>query len=101
MGVALKMPYFEKTKKLSIILFILCGFFALLTIIGFGKSYSVDILRYNYTNDIRGTIFTVISFVFSVFSLLVGIALRYIAIDAKEDLGLINEKIWEYDKKNM
>ncbi|HEY8363238.1 MAG TPA: hypothetical protein VIK77_10195 [Tissierellaceae bacterium] len=94
------MPYFQRTKKLSNILFGMFGVFLLISIIGFFRSKYYEILIYNFTNDIRGSIFTVICFVFSLLLLILAIALRCIAKDAEEDLAMMWEQIMNLEDKN-
>lgn len=78
------MPYFERTKKFSNLLFGMWGIFLILSITGFFN---------NLTKDIRDSIFTVVCFVLSLFLLVMAIALRYIAIDAKEEFTNIAEQM--------
>lgn len=94
------MPYFEKTKKLSDILFGMWGIFLLLSIIGFFRCMYYEILFYNLTNDIRGSIFTVVCFVLSLFFLIMTIALSCIIEDVKKELTYISEQVRDMNNKS-
>lgn len=79
------MPYFEKVKKFSNIMFAIFAIFFILTVIVSSRSkFFSELIMINLTNDLRGIIFTAVFFLISLFSLLIAIALRYIAIDVKE-----------------
>lgn len=87
------MEYFERTKKLSNILFGICGLFLLTTIILFSSSNFTEIIKYNFTNDLRGSLFTVLCFMISILLLVTGIALRTLTKDANEELKSIAQQI--------
>jgi len=79
------MPYFEKVRKLSNVMFAVCALSLILTvIIASSSSFFPELIMYNFTNDLRGTIFTVVFLLLSLFTLLIATALRYIAKDTKD-----------------
>ncbi|MCT8136681.1 hypothetical protein H1D32_02305 [Anaerobacillus sp. CMMVII] len=86
------MPYFERILKLSKQLFGLAGFLFILTFVSFIRSNFDEVLIYNYTNDIWGTIMTVSFFLLALVSIVLGIALRYVAQDVRDYL--------KYEKNN-
>lgn len=53
------MPYFDRTRKCSIVFLSLSALFFIMTIITFFNSQFSEILAYNFTNDLRGSILTV------------------------------------------
>jgi hypothetical protein len=93
------MPYFERINKISNIFIVTSVLFFILTIILFSDSKFSEILKFNYTNDLRGTIFAVIFFIASILSLFLGIILKYIAIDANEEIKLLEERVKDKLKK--
>ncbi|RXJ04557.1 hypothetical protein DS745_04010 [Anaerobacillus alkaliphilus] len=78
------MPYFERVKKLSNMLFAFAVLGFLITIINFFRYDLLEGLVYNYVGDIRAFVFTVVLFLLTVFGFVLAISLRYIAEDAKE-----------------
>lgn len=89
------MPYFERTSKLSKVFIWLFGFFLFLTVAAFRISDFHELIYYNFTNNILGTICTVVFFMFSIFSLILGITLRKIAEDAEVELTSLAKQIRE------
>jgi hypothetical protein len=89
------MPYFEKTNKLSKVFIGLFGFFLMLTVAAFLISDFHELIYYNFTNNILGTICTIVFFMLSIFSLILGITLRYIAEDAENELASLAKQIRE------
>ncbi|KAA1191111.1 hypothetical protein MKY19_11490 [Paenibacillus sp. FSL R5-0744] len=87
------MSYFERVNKISNILFCVFGLFFILTIIFFSTSSFSEILRYNFTNDLRGAMITVICFMISLFSLVLGITLKCLVKDSDETIQLIATRI--------
>ncbi|WP_098747492.1 hypothetical protein [Paenibacillus sp. EZ-K15] len=67
------MPYFDRTRKCSIVFLSLSALFFIMTIITFFNSQFSEILAYNFTNDIRGSILTVIFLMLAIVLLLAGI----------------------------
>ncbi|BBI33548.1 hypothetical protein [Cohnella abietis] len=84
---------YERTKNLSIIFFVSGGLFLLLTVIFFNSSSFKEVFYYNFTNDLRGSFFTLFSFIISIVSFLLGIVLRRIAKEGEEEIILIEARI--------
>lgn len=84
------MLYFERVNKVANIFFV---FFLIITIVTFLNSNFSEIIKYNFTNDLRGTIYTLISFLFSIFSLVIRIILKYIVRDATEEFKILEKRI--------
>ena len=84
------MLYFERVNKVANIFFV---FFLIITIVTFLNSNISEIIKYNFTNDLRGTIYTLISFLFSIFSLVIRIILKYIVRDATEEFKILEKRI--------
>ncbi len=87
------MLYFNTISRISTILIINCIVFFILTIVFFLSSSFPEILKHNFTNDVRGTIFTVIALLISIFSLSLGIVLKYIARDANFEIKLLEQRL--------
>ncbi|BBH19215.1 hypothetical protein Back11_05600 [Paenibacillus baekrokdamisoli] len=86
------MLFFERVRKLSNVCIVIFVLFFILMIVSFSNSKFSEILQHNFTNDLRGTIFTLISFIISIFSLTLGISLKYIVKDANEEIKLLEER---------
>lgn len=94
------MPYFDRTRKCSIVFLSLSALFFIMTIITFFNSQFSEILAYNFTNDLRGSILTVIFLLIAIILLVAGIAMRAICKDAKEDFHRIDKLISELEKRD-
>lgn len=92
------MTYFDRTRKCSIVFFSLSAFFFFATVIAFMTSQFSEILAYNFTNDLRGSILTIMFLLISIFLLAGGIAMRAIHIDATEDLYRFDKLMRELEK---
>lgn len=86
------MLYFERVNKIANICIVIFVLLFVMTIVSFFKSDFPEILKYNYTNDLRGAMFTLILFITSIFSLASGIILKYIAIDANKEIKLLEQR---------
>lgn len=93
------MPYFDRTRKCSIVFLSLSALFFIMTIITFFNSQFSEILAYNFTNDLRGSILTVFLMI-AIILLVAGIAMRAICKDAKEDFHRIDKLISELEKQD-
>ncbi|WP_054028772.1 hypothetical protein [Bacillus sp. FJAT-28004] len=86
------MFFFERVRKLSNVCIVIFVLFFILMIVSFSNSNFYEILQHNFTNDLRGTIFTLISFIISILSLALGITLKYIVKDANEEIKLLEDR---------
>lgn len=87
------MLFFEKTNKISNIFIVLFVLFLVLTIIFFASSQFTEVLSYNFTNDLRGTVWMLVCFVISFTSLIAGVSLKYLIKEANEEIRLLEERI--------
>jgi len=87
------MLYFERTNKISNLCFVIFALFFIMMLIFFISSNFSEIIKYNYTNDIRGTIYTVICLFISIVSLFLGIILKVITRDANEEMKLLEKRL--------
>ncbi|MFE0556989.1 hypothetical protein MKY48_22920 [Paenibacillus sp. FSL W8-0187] len=94
------MPYFDRTRKCSIVFLTLSAFFFIVTVITFFNSEFPEILAYNFTNDLRGSLLTVIFLLISIILLVVGIAMRAMFKDAKEDFYRIDKLLRDLEKRD-
>lgn len=94
------MPYFDRTRKCSIVFLSLSALFFIITVITFLNSQFSEILAHNFTNDLRGSVLTVIFLLISIVLLVAGIAMRAIFKDAKEDLHRIDKLMSELEKRD-
>ncbi|MGG3279908.1 hypothetical protein [Paenibacillus solani] len=94
------MIYFDRTRKCSIVFFSLSALFFIATVIAFMTSQFSEILSYNFTNDLRGSILTIIFLIISIILLVAGIAMRAICKDAQEDFHRIDKLISELEKRD-
>ncbi|MGG4103097.1 hypothetical protein AAXB25_04140 [Paenibacillus lautus] len=94
------MPYFDRTRKCSIVFLSLSALLFIMTVITFFNSHFSEILAHNFTNDLRGSILTVIFLLISIILLVAGIAMRAIFKDAEEDFRRIDKLISELEKRD-
>ncbi|EES72914.1 hypothetical protein POTG_02321 [Paenibacillus sp. oral taxon 786 str. D14] len=87
------MPYFERAKKLSIWLILVGVVFFFLGIIFFSTSNFNELIDYDIKDKLLGKLITIFSFLVSIFLILLGIILKIIAKDAREDLLVIENRI--------
>ncbi|OAB33104.1 hypothetical protein PMSM_16265 [Paenibacillus macquariensis subsp. macquariensis] len=86
------MPYFERVKKLSVWLILISILFFLLTIIFYNTSNFKELIYYDIYDKPLEKLLTLVSFLITIFSLVLGIALRIVAIDAQEDLSVLEKR---------
>ncbi|WP_062107348.1 hypothetical protein [Bacillus niameyensis] len=90
------MPYFERTKRLSNIFFALSAIFLIVTVVIFFNG-DVYWAFFHYGDiDLMTIIFTV-SLITTLFILALGISLRSIALDAREEIQFIKKQITKLD----
>ncbi|CAM4480439.1 hypothetical protein U9M73_12955 [Paenibacillus phoenicis] len=87
------MPYFERAKKPSIWLILVGVVFFFLGIIFFSTSNFNELIDYDIKDKLLGKLITIFSFLVSIFLILLGIILKIIAKDAREDLLVIENRI--------
>lgn len=87
------MIFFEKTNKLSNFFMIIFVLFLALTVIFFASSQFTEVISYNFTNDLRGTVWMLVCFMISVSSLIAGVSLKYLIKEANEEIHLLEERI--------
>jgi len=87
------MIFFEKTNKLSNYLFVIFILFFILSIIFFASSQFTEILSYNFTNDLRGTVWMIICFMISIASLITGGSLKYLIKEANDEMKLLEDRM--------
>ncbi len=95
------MPYFERAKKLSIWLILIGVVFFFLGIIFFSTSNFNELIDYDIKDKLLGKLITIFSFLVSIFLILLGIILKIIAKDAREDLLVIENRIRNEMKNEM
>ncbi|OAB35102.1 hypothetical protein PMSD_13335 [Paenibacillus macquariensis subsp. defensor] len=86
------MPYFERVKKLSVGLIVISILFFLLTIIFYNTSNFKELIYYDINDKPLEKLLTLVSLLIAIFSLVLGIALRIVAIDAQEDLSVLEKR---------
>ncbi|MCH1640138.1 hypothetical protein MJ257_08470 [Paenibacillus timonensis] len=86
------MLFFEKTNKLSNVLLTLFVLFLILSLI-FASSQFTEVLSYNFTNDLRGTVWMIVCFVISVSSLIAGVALKVMKKEANYEMKRLEERM--------
>lgn len=87
------MLYFERTNKISNFCFVCFALFFILMVILFMSSHFSEIIKYNFTNDLRGSIYTVICFMISMISLILGIILKVITREVNEEMKLLEKRL--------
>ncbi len=87
------MIFFEKTNKLSNLFIFLFVLFSVLTLIFFASSQFTEVLSYNFTNDLRGTIWMLICFFISFSSLVAGVSLKFLIKEANEEIQILEERM--------
>lgn len=87
------MIFFEKTNKLSNFFFCIFVLFLILTVVFFASSQFTEVLSYNFTNDLRGTIWMLVCFVISISSLLAGVSLKYLIKEANNEIQLLENRM--------
>ncbi|CAM3534390.1 hypothetical protein [Marinicrinis lubricantis] len=93
------MIYFEKLNRLANWCFAATGLLFVMTIIFFATSQFSEIMEYNFTNDMRGSFFTVVFFVLSVFCLFLGIVLKCLVNEANGEMQLIEARLSQLEKQ--
>jgi magnesium-transporting ATPase (P-type) len=86
------MPYFERVKKLSVWLIVISILFFLLTVIFYNTSNFKELIYYDINDKPLEKLLTLVSLLIAIFSLVLGIALRIVAIDAQEDLSVLKNE---------
>lgn len=94
------MTYFDRTRRCSIVFLSLSVLFFVLTVIMFFSSQFSEILAYNFTNDLRGSILTVVFLFISIVLLVASIALRATFKDAQEDFQRIDKLVRELEQRD-
>lgn len=90
------MHYFDRTNRLSNILIVISAISFIRSLFVFFKGSVVDqVFIYSNGNYVKdGIIFTIL-FLISVFTLIIGIALKCIVKDAKEELDTIKKVFYD------
>lgn len=88
----LYMPYFERVRKLSVWLIVISILFFLLTIIFYNTSNFKELIYYDINDKPLEKLLTLVSLLIAIFSLVLGIVLRIVAIDAQEDLSVLEKQ---------
>ncbi len=88
------MPYFERTKKFATKL-LLCSvvFFVIAAIVFVKGSVSDQVFEYSNGNFVRAGIYFTIFILLSAFTLILSIALKCVAKDAKEEFTSIRQEL--------
>jgi magnesium-transporting ATPase (P-type) len=86
------MPYFERVKKLSVWLIVISILFFLLTVIFYNTSNFKELIYYDINDKPLEKLLTLVSLLIAIFSLVLGIALRIVSIDAQEDLSVLKNE---------
>lgn len=87
------MIFFEKTNKLSNYFFIVFVLFLILTIVFFASSQFTEVLSYNFTKDLRGTVWMLVCFTISFSSLIAGLSLKYLIREDNFEIKLLEERM--------
>jgi len=87
------MLFFEKTNKLSNFLLTLFVLFLILSLIFFASSQFTEVLSYNFTNDLRGTVWMIVCFGVSISSLVAGVALKVLIKEANDEIKRLEERM--------
>lgn len=87
------MLYFERTNKMANLCFVCFALFFILMVILFMSSHFSEIIKYNFTNDLRGAIYTAICFMISMVSLILGIILKVITREVNEEMKLLEKRL--------
>lgn len=94
------MRYFNRTNRLANILLalsVVCFIAMWIVII---KEQVIDqVLQYSNGNVVRGAIFFIFFLTATIFFLIIGVTLKCIVKDAKEEFDIINNKIRETERK--
>lgn len=94
------MIFFEKTNKLSNYLFVFFALFLILAMIFFVSSKFTEVLSYNFTNDLRGTVWMIVCFGISISSLIAGISLKCLIKEAHYEIKLLEERLKEGSRRS-
>ncbi len=89
------MPYFERARRMSVICIVAGILLLIVSMILFQANNLMELLRDGFTNHLAGIFVALTIFLISIFTLTIGIALRRIVLDAKEDMMLIEKRIRE------
>ncbi len=93
------MIFFEKTNRLSNFFLVLFMLFLILTIIFFASSQFTEVLSYNFTNDLRGTVWMLVCFMISISSFIAGVSLKYLIKEANVEIQLLEERMKRNNSK--
>ncbi len=87
------MIFFEKTNKLSNVLFCIFILFLILTVVFFASSQFTEVLSHNFTNDLRGTIWMLVCLMISISSLVAGVSLKYLIKEANNEIQILEDRM--------
>ncbi|MNW57811.1 hypothetical protein D3C74_356410 [compost metagenome] len=87
------MLFFEKTSKLSNFLLTLFVLFLILAFIFLASSQFTEVLSYNFTNDLRGTVWMIVCFGISISSFIAGVALKVMIKEANDEMKRLEERM--------
>lgn len=95
------MIYLERVNKLANFFFLLFAGFLLITVLMLFNYSLLEMLRYNYSNDLRGVFFTAIFLGLTLMSLIMGIILKILVKDSNDEIRLLEERIKQglYEKE--
>ena len=93
------MRFFEKWNRIANTYLIAFAVFLVLTTVFFATSGFSDVFSFNFTNDLRGTIFTVVCFLIALFSLLLGLSFKKIRQDAIDEIRQLEYRIIQLEKE--
>jgi len=86
------MIHLEKTNRMANWLIAVGVLFALITFFTFINSGFYELMRYNFANDVRGSLLTAIFFIISLFSILTAIILKCIVKEVNEEITMLAER---------
>lgn len=87
------MIFFEKTNKLSNFFITLFVLSFILAIIFFASSQFTEVLSYNFTNDLRGTVWMIVCFGISVSSFIAGVSLKCLVKEANDEIKRLEDRM--------
>ncbi|MEF2247130.1 MULTISPECIES: hypothetical protein [unclassified Paenibacillus] len=87
------MIHLEKTNRLANWFIAIGVLFALFTFFSFLNGGFFEVMQYNFVNDLRGTLFTVLFFIISFFSIVIAIVLKCIVKEVNDELTMLAERI--------
>lgn len=87
------MIHLEKTNRMANWFIAVGVLFALITFFTFINSGFYELMQYNFANDVRGSLLTVLFFIISLFFILLAFVMKYIVREVNDELTMLGERM--------